>query len=209
MPKSKKIRVCSGFIIYNDTDATRRWALIVLAVSTCRAAELELRFAALERILAAQVFTQEGRLYVRGNKSTKCQFAYLEKPHIDADGARLRVTARFSGRSAVDLLGGCVGLGDSFDLMMTALPVVEKGAIALKDVNVATKRDSYYIRRVRAALARSMSRELKIEVRDQARKMLEQPGAAYQAELADFQLSGARITPDALVLALDLRLLIK
>jgi hypothetical protein len=126
-----------------------RLALILLA-APAMAAELELRFAALERILAEQVFTQDGRHYVRGNKSTRCQFAYLEKPHIDADGARLRVAARFSGRSAIDLLGGCVGLGDSFDLVMTATPVVRAGAIALKDVKVTTTRESYYIRKVRA-----------------------------------------------------------
>lgn len=183
--------------------------LAIPAVSTCMAAELELRFAALERILAEQVFTQDGRHYVRGNKSTKCQFAYLEKPHIDADDERLRMTARFSGRSAVDLFGGCVGLGDSFDFTMTASPVVRSGAIALKDVKVAAVRDSYYIRRVRAALAASIAKDFKIDVRDQARKMLEQPGGAYQPEMAEFQLTGIRITPDALVLVVDFRLLIK
>lgn len=183
-------------------------ALILLAVP-CLGADLELRFAALERILAAQVFTQEGRLYVRGNKSTPCQFAYLEKPHIDADGTRVRVAARFSGRSAIGLLGGCVGLGDSFDLTMTAAPEVRKGAIALKEVNIITPRDSYYIRRVRAALARSISRDLKIDVHDQARKLLEQPGGAYQPELAAFDLNEIRITPEALVLVVEFRMIVK
>lgn len=188
-----------------------RSALIFLAVPTypARAAELELRFTALERILAEQVFTQDGRHYVRGNKSTRCQFAYLEKPHIDSADGRLRVAARFSGRSAIGVLGGCVGLGDSFDLVMTAAPVVRAGAIALDDVKVTTERDSYYIRRVRAALARSISKDLKIEVRDQARKLLEQPGGAYQAELAAFDLTGIRIMPDALVLIIEFRLVMK
>jgi hypothetical protein len=188
-----------------------RLALILVAIPAVRAhaAELELRFAALERILAEQVFTQDGRHYVRGNKSTHCQFAYLERPHIDADGDRLRVAARFSGRSAIDVLGGCVGLGDSFDLVLTAAPVVRNGAIALKDVKVTTARDSYYIRRVRAALAQSISKDLKIEVRDQARKLLEQPGGAYQPELAAFDLTEIRITPDALVLVIEFRMVIK
>jgi hypothetical protein len=185
-----------------------RLALILLA-APAMAAELELRFAALERILAEQVFTQDGRHYVRGNKSTRCQFAYLEKPHIDADGARLRVAARFSGRSAIDLLGGCVGLGDSFDLVMTATPVVRAGAIALKDVKVTTTRESYYIRKVRAALAQSISKDLKIEVHDQARKLVEQPGGTYQPELAAFDLSEIRITADALVLVVEFRMVVK
>src|SRR5580692_6846753 len=113
-----------------------RLALILAAITAipAHAAELELRFTALERILAEQVFTQDGRHYVRGDQSTRCQFAYLEKPRIDADGSRLRVGARFSGRSAIGVLGGCVGLGDSFDLVMTATPVVHAGAIALDGV---------------------------------------------------------------------------
>lgn len=185
-----------------------RLALILLAVPAM-AADLELRFAALERILAEQVFTQDGRHYVRGNKSSHCQFAYLEKPHIDADGERLRVAARFSGRSAIDVLGGCVGLGDSFDLTMTATPVVRNGAIALKDVKITTARDSYYIRRVRVALAQSIAKDLKIEVRDQARKLLEQPGGAYQPELAGIDLNEIRIKTDALVLVIEFRMVIK
>ncbi len=37
-----------------------------------------------------------------GNKNTHCQFVYLETPHIDGDAGRLRIRARFSGRSALD-----------------------------------------------------------------------------------------------------------
>jgi hypothetical protein len=73
-------------------------------------AELELRYAAIERVIAEQLFSQDGRLYVRGNKTTRCKFAYLESPHVGAADGRLRVSARFSGRTALDMLGGCVGL---------------------------------------------------------------------------------------------------
>jgi hypothetical protein len=186
----------------------KRLALF-LAVCPCFAAEVELKFAALERILSEQVFTQDGRRYVKGSPSSKCQFAYLEKPHIDADGARLRVAARFSGRSALDVFGSCVGLGDSFDLVLTALPAVRGGAIALTEVNIATKRDSYYIRRVRAALAHSFSKDFKIDIRDQARKLLESPAGTYKPEVGSIDLTGIRIAPDALVLAIDFRLVIK
>ncbi len=89
-------------------------ALLLLSGFPAFCAELELRYAAIERVIADQLFSQEGRLYVRGNKATKCKFAYLESPHVGAMDGRLRVTARFSGRTALDMFGGCVGLGDSF-----------------------------------------------------------------------------------------------
>jgi hypothetical protein len=174
------------------------------------AAEIELRFDALERIISEQIFTQDGRKYVRGTPATRCQFAYLEKPHIGADNGLLRVSARFSGRTALDLFGGCIGLGDSFDLTIVAAPVVRNGAMGFKDVNVSTTKDSYYIRRVRAALKQSFTKDVKIEVKDQARKILEQTreGASYKAEMASFDLTQVRVNPDALVLVVDFRLVV-
>jgi hypothetical protein len=202
--------------------AARRTMLAIACacfVPCCLAAELELRFAALERIVAAQLFTQDGRHYVRGSRTTRCQFAYLETPHIDSDQGRLRVQARFSGRSALDLMGRCVGLGDSFDLSITGTPAPRNGAMVLRDVKVSTPRESYYIRRVRAALSQSISKDFKIEVRDQARRLLEQPDetspdavakdALYKRELAAFDLGEIRVTPDALVLVIEFRLVVK
>src|SRR5215469_10166224 len=177
-------------------------ALTLLAIPAC-AAEIELRYSALERILAAQLFTEDGRHYVRGNRSSHCHFAYLENPRIDADNAQLRVKARFSGRSAVDVFGGCVGLGDSFDLNLTATPSPRGSSIVLGQVKVTTERDSYYIRRVRAALSQSIARDFKIELHDQVKKLLEQSGAVYRQELSAVDLSQIRITPDALVLVIE------
>src|ERR1700743_3332085 len=167
------------------------FVLLLLSARLSSAAEIEIKFAALERLIAAQLFTQEGRHYVRGSKATRCQFAYLETPHIDGDRDRLRVTARFSGRSALNVLGQCMGLGDSFQVTITAAPAVKDNIIVLREVNVSTTRDSYYIGRVRVAMAQTISKDFKIEVRDQARQLLEQqdPGAAYKRELASFSLN--------------------
>jgi hypothetical protein len=189
--------------------------LFLLLGSRAFSAELELRYAAMERVIADQLFSQEGRLYVRGSKATKCKFAYLESPHVGAIDGRLRVSARFSGRTALDMFGGCVGLGDSFDLTLIATPMVKNGALAFKEVNVSTPRDSFYIRRVRQALTSSFSREFKIEVRDQARRLLEKGSAEssakplYQQELASFDLRDVHVEPDALVLVMDFRLVVK
>lgn len=186
---------------------------LMCAVPTL-AADLEIRYAALERLVAQQLFTQDGRRYVKGTPKAKCAYAYLETPHfsaVDKAEGRLQISARFSGRSSVDVFGRCMGLGDSFDLTIQASPVVRKGVIAMDDVRVATVKDSYYIRRVREALSRSFSKNFKIDIRDQARSLLEQPrpNSAYQPELDNFDLSGVRVTPDSLVLAVEFKLVVK
>src|SRR5580658_7157428 len=100
-------------------------SLLLFFAARANAADLELRYGALERLIAEQLFTQDGRRYVRGTPDTHCQYAYLEAPHLNAaagDGGagRLKVTAKFSGRSAVDVFGRCMGMGDSFDLTIVA-----------------------------------------------------------------------------------------
>ncbi len=186
-------------------------------------AEIELRYAAIERLLADQLFTQEGRLYVRGNPKTKCTYAYIEAPRVGADHGYLRITGRFSGRTAFDMFGRCVGLGDAFDFTMLGTPVVRDGALAFQDVQISTPRDSYYVRRVRDAMTRSMSRDFQIPVKDQARALIElsaKPGAGkdpakspagdpFKRELASFELGGVRVTPDGLVLVIEFRLIVK
>jgi hypothetical protein len=190
--------------------------LLLLATGvSALSAELELRYGAIERLIADQLFSQEGRLYVRGNKTTKCKFAYLESPRVGAVDGRLRVSARFSGRTALDMFGGCMGLGDSFEFTLIATPIVKNGALALKEVNVSTPRDSFYIRRVRQALTSSFAHDFKIEMQDRARRLLEQTPAQssatplYRQELASFDLRDVRVQPDGLVLVLDFRLVVK
>src|SRR5947209_3814931 len=148
-----------------------RLSLAVLFTMPAFAADLELRYGALERLIAEQLFSQDGKRYVKGTAAAKCQYAYLEAPKIGALDGRLRVSAKFSGRSALDLIGRCMGVGDSFDLTILASPVARKGVISMENVQVSTVKDSYYIRRVRTALTDSFGKEIKIDVRDQAKKL--------------------------------------
>ena len=184
---------------------------VLLCVSPAQAAvELAIHFTALQRLLAEQVFTQDGRRFVRGTPRLGCNYAYLEHPEVHGDGGRLGVHARFSGRSAWDLFGRCVGLGDAFDVWITAAPYYSDGAIRLKDVRVESRdRDGFYIRRVRAALADTLRRQFVYRIAADAKKLLEEQHGEYRAELSGFGVPSIRVTSDALVLALDFTLAVK
>ena len=190
-----------------------RFVLLLLALSQCAAAvELHIQFEALERLLTEQVFSQEGRRYVHGSKNNKCNFAYLEKPGVRGEGGRLHMKARFTGRSALNLVGQCVGLGDAFDLAITALPVYKNGAIALQEVKVTSEgKSGYYIRRVCEAMQASLVKDFKYALEAEAQKMLEAPGAqpGYKREVRKFTVPDIRVTNDALVLQVDFELTVK
>jgi len=177
-----------------------------------QALDLEIEYPALERILGQQLFTQDGRKYVRGAPSKRCNYAYLEHPKIGSDNGRLRVQARFSGRAAADLLGHCLGLGDDFDVLILAVPVYREGKIAFQDVKVESPgHDGFYIRRVKAALRETLAREFRYSILDDARKVLEEkrPNAPFRQEVRAFRVSAVKVTPQALVLSIDLTLTVR
>ncbi|HUI55526.1 MAG TPA: hypothetical protein VLY04_11170 [Bryobacteraceae bacterium] len=191
-----------------------RYAILVLLLhaAEARAVELHLQFGALERMLAEQVFTQDGRRYVHNDKTNKCNFAYLEKPQIQGDAGRLRIRARFTGRSALNMLGQCVGLGDAFNVVIMATPEYRDGNLLLQNVTAASDgKTGYYIRRVCAVLATSLARDFRYPLAAVAQKVLEDPGGqpGYKRELRRFQVPAVRVSDDCLILELDFELTVK
>jgi hypothetical protein len=177
-----------------------------------RAAELQIQYDAISKVLAQQVFTQEGRKYVRGSKEERCNFAYLEHPEISGASGRLGIRARFTGRAARNIFGRCVGLGDSFDVQIAATPYYHDNVIGFKDVRVdSINKDGVYIRMVRSALAYSFAHEFQYKVLDDAKQMLEarRDPLPVTQELRRFTVNGIQVTGDALVLNLDFTLMVK
>src|ERR1022692_3730199 len=186
--------------------------LLLTLCLPARAVELHLQYGALERMIAEAVFTQEGRRYVYHDKSDKCNFAYLEKPQIQGADGRLRIRAKFTGRSALNVIGQCVGLGDAFVVVVTATPQYRDGNIVLQNVVAASEsKTGIYIRRVCPILGASLARDFKYPLAAEAKRILEdssgQPG--YKRELHDFQVPAIRVTTDALVIQADFALVVK
>lgn len=185
--------------------------LLAGAGSAC-AAELQIRYTAIQKVLAQEVFTAEGRRYVRGNPAAKCSFAYLEHPELSGEDGRLSLKAHFTGRSALDLFGRCIGVGDSFDVWITAMPYYRKNAIGLKDVKVESRgRSGYYVRRVCAALGDSLRKQFEYRIVDDAKRLLEQRSekSPYIQELVGFDVPAIRVTPDALVVTVEFTVAVK
>ncbi len=189
----------------------RALLLLLVLAGTAAAADLRISFPALERLLAQEAFTQDGKRYVRGSPQRKCDFAYLEKPRISGHDGRLVIRARFSGRAALDVFGRCVGMGDAFDLTLIGTPVFDRGALTIKDVQVESNKDSFYIRRVRKALAQSLDKQIRYDVISAAKKMLTVPPGSgpYTTEVKDFRVPGVRIEADAVVLEVQFVLNVK
>jgi outer membrane receptor protein involved in Fe transport len=163
-------------------------------------------------MLAETVFTQDGRKYVHGTRADKCNFAYLERPRIESADGRLRIRARFTGRSALDMFGKCVGLGDAFGVVILGTPQYRDGFVTLTGVSVTSDgKTGYYIRRVCAALAGSLGHDFRYPLASEFQQALENRDVlpAYPRGLKDFRVSEVRVTEDALALVVDFQLTVK
>jgi hypothetical protein len=187
--------------------------LLALAASQAGAVEVHIQFGALERMLAKQLFTEDGRKYVHGNAKTRCNFAYLEHPQIEGADGMLHIRAKFTGRSALNMLGQCVGLGDDFTVLIAARPQYRDGNIGLAGVTASSEggKTGFYIRRVCSSLASSLGRDFHYPLAVEAQKALEDPGAQpeYRRELRKFRVPDIRVASDALVIEVDFELTVK
>jgi hypothetical protein len=187
-------------------------AFIGVLPATGAGVELHVQYSAIQKVLAQQMFGEEGRLWVHGNAKSRCSFAFLENPRLGGIDGRLRIQARFSGRNAANLFGFCLGPGDAFDLDIMATPYFQEGAIRLKDIYVESGgRETYYSRKVREAIRDNLPKKFEYRVSDEARKIMEREPAnrPYQQELKNFQVSQVRVTPAAVILNLDFTLVVK
>jgi hypothetical protein len=186
--------------------------LLLLAAAQAGAVEIHIQFGALERMISKQVFSDEGRKYVHGNVRTRCNFAYLEHPQIQGGDGVMHIRARFTGRSALNMLGQCVGLGDAFTVVITARPQYRDGNIGLTNVAATSAdRTGFYIRRVCAALSSSLAHDFRYPLASEAQRALEDPGAQpdYPREVRRFRVPDIRVTPDALIIEVDFELTVK
>lgn len=174
--------------------------------------ELHLTFGVLQKVIASQVFTEEGRRYVKGNKDRRCSFAYLENPRVSEADGRLIVRAKFSGRSALDVFSRCVGLGDSFDVVVRMTPYADKSILRLRDVQVTSDgRQGIYSRAVVKALAETIPRVLVYDFAPDFKRALEaeQPTVPFTKKVDDLTVQAIHVSKEALVLQLALKLTLR
>jgi hypothetical protein len=188
-------------------------ALLIAIPLYAGGVQLHIQYSAIQKVLAQQMFIEDGKMYVRGTPKDKCSFAFLEAPVVNGSDGRIEIRAIFHGRNGSSFLGRCWGLGDVFELRILAAPYFDKGLIRLKDVEVDTiDRKSYYSRKVRESITQNLGNKFEYRVADEAKRILERkadPHEPYQQQLQSFQVSQIKVTPSALVLMLDFTLVVK
>jgi len=140
--------------------------------------ELHLQFGALERLLRRATLREDGRRYMHGNQKASVVLPIWNSRTSRANAGRLRIQAKFTGRSAMNVFGQCVGFGDAFDLTILATPAIPSRRHRPQG-RVSTDRwkASFYIRRVCAAIAASLGRDFRYPMEIRNAEVIEDPAS--------------------------------
>ena len=174
--------------------------------------EIEIRFPLLEKQLSQQLFTQDGKHYVRGHPTSRCNYAFLASPRFGSRDGKLAITARFSGSSSLDVFGRCVGFADTFDFEILSALMIKNGSLVLADPQVKVlSRESFYTRQVQRALRVSIRDAVTYPIREELRKLLS-AGAApgpYKVSIQSLEVRRVEVLPNSLLVTVDTRLLVE
>ena len=182
------------------------WLLLLFAI------EIEIRYPLLEKQLSQQLFTEEGKRYVKGNAKTRCNFAYLDNPHFGSRDGKLLIQAKFTGKSSMDVFGKCIGFGDSFGFEILSDLTTKDGTLLLAKPNVKILgKESFYSKKVLKALQESIADVVKYPIRDDMRKLLAAGSAAtpYKVTIPKLEIRGVQILKDSLLVDVDTRFLVE
>ncbi len=142
---------------------------MAFTASSLEAAVLEVSYSSLQQMIVRQVMTEGGRYYMEGDLSSKCRFAFIQEPQVDSAGGRLRITALFAGRAALEVGDRCVGPGDNFNLEISGIPAYAEGELFLADLKIEAQ-DSAYFKIVSPLIERSLREKLRYPLRERLDK---------------------------------------
>ena len=147
-----------------------RWlALIATCVSLCgflgraNASELVIGRAALQKLIEASVFKDQGRWYLA--KGT-C-YAYLERPHVALGAGRVIIDAHLSSLLGLSVGGSCVGTEMRSDVKVSGKLVGSGSNIEIDDIRIDNVQDEstrQVIELLQSATGRSLPRSMNIDL---------------------------------------------
>jgi hypothetical protein len=185
-----------------------RYALaFLLAVTsvTATASDLALGPNSIQRLIAEQMFTQQGRWYLVDNGPC---YAYLERPKTRLREGRLILDAHLSGRIGIQMGDGCAGSQIGTNITLSAKPVAKGSSLLLDDIRVDRVEDSSsrdVLDVIRQIAPQALPKTFSLDVLTFLRNKSVGTGG-FPVTVAQFRILNAQTLRDAVVISFDISL---
>jgi len=182
-----------------------RYAFAVLATTaaiSATASDLSLGPAAIQKLVAEQLFNQKGRWYLVDNGPC---YAFFDRPKTHLTEGRLVLDAHLSARIGIQIGDSCAGTDIRSNVTMSAKPVGKGSSLTLDDIRFdhvddSASRDAINVIQQMApqALPKAFSFDLLALVKDQSISTVGIPVSVTRFAITNTETKreGVRITYD-------------
>ena len=181
-------------------------ALALLAPSIpAHAIEIKVSTDALERTLNKQLFTENGRYYMRGKPGAAC-YAYAEDPKVSLNGDRVVVHIKAHARLGTSVHGACLGVGLNTEADVSVVPEAEGESIGFRDARIdhlSESRELNFL--LEPFLSRKLPQQMKVNAAQLLRDLLTQSTqtTGYQILLDSLKIHSMQVHGPTLAVDFD------
>jgi hypothetical protein len=188
----------------------RSAALLILAalaviVLPARAIELNISSQALERTLNKQLFTENGRYYLRGKPGSAC-YAYAEDPKVSFNGDRIVVHVTAHAKLGTSVHGACLGVTLNTEGDVSVLPDGQGVSIGFRDARVEHLSESRELNFFLVPfLSSKLPQQMKVNAADLLRQLLTKSTetTGYDMQLEDLKIHSMQVQGPSLAVDFD------
>ena len=177
-----------------------------LAALPCRAAELKVSRAALERTLKQQLFSgPDGRYFLKGSAQSACS-VYAEDAHLDFVQDRIVVRVKTHAKLGKGVGGACLGISLAPVAEVSLAPFGEGETIGFRDAQVVKVSDQRELNFLLAPfLGRQVPRSMRVDAAELLRKALAGSTASsgYKVTVDRLKVHSVQVEGDDLVVDVD------
>jgi hypothetical protein len=193
MPRSRPAAVLSVLVLG-----------LALAVPAS-AIQLMISYPVLEGMLQKSLFRDQGRYYVSGSSADECNYAFLERPRLGAQGGRLTVRLHFDAFTGAEVGGECVGSGDDFDIVVTGVPKVVGGTMVLADPQLSTSGRPAYEAMLRPLVTGALAQGIRFDLAGELNRLAANATPeGYRVQISGVEISSLRPTSGWLEVGVEL-----
>ena len=188
----------------------RRRVLFVTCLSLCGlvgrafASELVIGREALQTLVVASVFKDQGRWYLAKGKC----YAYLERPHVALDAARVIIDAHLSSQLGLTVGDSCIGAQMMSDVRVSGKLVGSGSHIEIDDIHIDNVQDEStrnVIELLQSATGGSLPKSVNIDLVPLLKPTIV-PGTDIKVSATNLAISNVSTLGDAVDVEFEIRL---
>ena len=188
----------------------RRRVLVITGLGLCGlvgsavASELVIGREALQTVLVASLFKDQGRWYLTKGKC----YAYLERPHVALEAGRVIIDAHLSSRLGLMVGDSCLGTELASDVRVSGKLVGSGTHIEIDDIRIDNVQDEstrQVIDLLQSATGRSLPKSVNIDLVPLL-KPTNVPGSDIKVSATNLAIADVTTLPDAVDVQFEVKL---